>query len=568
MDTLVVWLSRFRIWQRFVGLIVLVAIAATVLLAAWASYTQRATAIEQTENFALSVHQMALAGLTAMMITGKGGERAVFLDQIRKSNHIKDLRVIRADSVTRQFGPGNVSEVAAVPDESAALKTGRPVYRVFGEDRGRVLLAVLPALASRNYLGKDCLACHRVPEGEVLGVVTMKISLEKADAAVADFQKKAGAAVLLSMVLLVFPLYLFVERSIARPLARMVARLNDIGEAGAMLEEHLPVEGGDEIREASTAVNRVMALAKDLIGKERLAAEVFSHSFEAIVITDAAGRIQMVNRAFGAITGYSADEVTGRSPAILKSERQAPEFYQRMWGALIDKGEWQGEIWNRRKDGEIYPEWLSITSVRSSGGEIENYIGIFSDISERKRSEELVLFQAYHDVLTGLPNRRLFIDRLNQQVVAARRHPRTSVAVMFLDLDRFKEINDTLGHEAGDELLKHVAARLRGSVRESDTVARLGGDEFTVLLPSPAARTDAQRVAVKIIEAMSRPFMVAGREVRVTASIGASLCPDDGSEAETLLRNADAAMYSAKQQGRACLRFYDEQLVAASQRPR
>ncbi len=164
MDKLVVWLSRFRIWQRFVGLIVLVAVAATVLLAAWASYTQRATAIEQTEDFALSVHQMVLAGLTAMMITGQGGERAVFLDQIRKSNHIKDLRVIRADSVIRQFGPGGVSEAAVVPDESAALGTGRPVYRVSSEDRGRVLLAVLPGCAVDGWLRRGGHLAQRVDD--------------------------------------------------------------------------------------------------------------------------------------------------------------------------------------------------------------------------------------------------------------------------------------------------------------------------------------------------------------------------------------------------------------------
>lgn len=546
--------SNFRISTRFIGLIVLVAALGNLVLAGWASHGYRSTAIAEARDFAVSVHQMTLAGLTAMMISGQGERRSLFLEQIRQSNNIADLRVLGGDAVARQFGSKGREE-ANLAEEREALATGEPRFRVDGEGDNAVLIAVLPALAQTNYLGKNCRGCHAAAEGEVLGAVTMRISLAKAEQAVRDFQRRLALVALISLLLVVVPLFLSFDRLVTRPLQQMTLRLNQIAEARRVFDERLPVHGRDEVAEAAAALNRVIGRAKILMDQEQLAAEVFTHAMEGIVITDAAGRIRLVNPAFTAMTGYTAEEAVGHTPALLKSGRQGTDFYEDMWNALTVDGKWQGEIWNRRKNGEVYPEWLSISSVRDERGAIEQYIAIFGDITERKSIEEIMKYHASHDPVTGLANRRLFLDRLTQQILTARRHKDAPVAVMFLDLDRFKHINDTLGHEAGDQLLKQVAQRLRSTVRESDTVARVGGDEFTVLLPWPTQRAAALTVAAKLVKAMNKSFDLAGQPVTVTTSIGVSVFPQDGDDPESLLRSADTAMYTVKQRGRAGFAF-------------
>jgi len=299
----------------------------------------------------------------------------------------------------------------------------------------------------------------------------------------------------------------------------------------------------------------------------RLANQAFENSLEGIAITDAAGDILTVNHAFTVITGYEREEVTGRNPRLLSSGRQTREFYDEMWRAIDETGKWQGEIWNIRKNGDIYPQWLNISRVTDEHGKVSNYVGVFSDISERKSAEERILHQVYYDQLTELPNRVLFTDRLNQVMGMAKRHDGSHFAVMFLDLDRFKLINDSMGHDAGDQLLQQVAHRMRGSVRESDTVARMGGDEFTVLLAEIASAKDAGNVAQKILDAFRPPFLLNGEEVFMSASIGISVYPEDGNSIEILLKNADMAMYRAKGAGGSWFELYDEGLgAAASQR--
>ncbi|RZI42028.1 EAL domain-containing protein [Herbaspirillum sp. HC18] len=299
----------------------------------------------------------------------------------------------------------------------------------------------------------------------------------------------------------------------------------------------------------------------------RLANQAFDNSLEGIAITDANADILTVNNAFTAITGYARDEVTGRNPRLLSSGRQTREFYNEMWRSIDETGKWQGEIWNIRKNGDIYPQWLNISRVLDERGNVTNYVGVFSDISERKSAEERILHQVYYDQLTDLPNRVLFTDRLNQVIGLAKRHDNRHFAVMFLDLDRFKLINDSMGHDAGDQLLQQVAHRLRGSVRESDTVARMGGDEFTVVLSEIATAKDAGNVAQKILDAFRPPFCLNGEEVFVSVSIGISVFPEDGSNIEILLKNADMAMYRAKGAGGSWFELYDEDLgTAASQR--
>ena len=281
----------------------------------------------------------------------------------------------------------------------------------------------------------------------------------------------------------------------------------------------------------------------------RLNAQVFEHSTEGMFITDEHNVILTVNRAFTEITGYPAEEVVGKNPRVLSSGEQPREFYESMWRSLSEQGYWHGEVLNRRKSGELYPEWLTISTVRDEAGRIRQHIALFSDITKRKHAEERIRFLAHHDALTGLPNRSLLGDRVEQAVLRSRRTD-TTTAVLMLDLDRFKEVNDSLGHQAGDQLLKEVAQRLTGCVRESDTVSRLGGDEFVVLLAETAGPEDAEIAARKILAALGRPFLLQGHEARIGVSIGVSVFPEDGADADSLLRTADEAMYRVKRAGR------------------
>ncbi len=286
---------------------------------------------------------------------------------------------------------------------------------------------------------------------------------------------------------------------------------------------------------------------------------VYKHSGEAIVISDAKNRILSVNDSFTRITGYSAEEAIGSNPNLLASGRHSPEFYQQMWQTLQEQGHWKGEIWNRRKDGTIYPEWITITTLRDEDGKPCNYIAIFSDASSYKEKEARIHFLAHHDALTGLPNRTLLQDRLEQAVSKAKRDG-YKLAILFIDLDRFKVINDTLGHHVGDLLLKEVAQRLNASVRDSDTVCRQGGDEFIIVLPDLESMSDVAHVAQKILESISHEFLLEGERLRVTPSIGISIYPDDAERIDVLIKNADTAMYHAKASGRANFQFFTERL--------
>ena len=303
--------------------------------------------------------------------------------------------------------------------------------------------------------------------------------------------------------------------------------------------------------------------------EERLtrAAAVFSSSREGFVITNDKGEVEEINEAFAAITGYDRTEMIGRNMRFLQSGRHDHAFYQEMWQELVRTGQWQGEIWNRRKDGTIFPEWLSISVVRGERSRIAGYVGVFSDISTLKATEEKLEHLARHDPLTDLPNRLLLASYLGQAVSRSRRSGRSG-AVLFLDLDRFKNVNDSLGHAAGDEILQSTARLLRERLRDGDLIARLGGDEFIVLLEDIDGPQAAAAVAIDLIDRFRHPFLLGnGREVYVGLSIGISVFPADGDRTEVLIQNADAALYEAKERGRSTFRFYSEALtVAANER--
>lgn len=291
----------------------------------------------------------------------------------------------------------------------------------------------------------------------------------------------------------------------------------------------------------------------------RLAQRVIEASLDGIIITDPKGVIQSVNPKFTQVTGYSAEEAIGHTPQLLSSGRHSGDFYQHMWDELHRNGYWQGEIWNRRKNGQVYPEWLTITAIYDDDGVVCQFAAIFSDITDRKKDEERIRRLAFFDDLTGVANRRLFQDRLEQAIANAHRH-KHRLAVLFLDLDMFKRINDSLGHLMGDEVLKVVAGRLAHTVREGDSVARLGGDEFTVMVPEVDSVDGLIVLAERINQAISEPIAVGSHELYVSSSIGISIFPDDGKTPDELIKNADVAMYRVKADGRGSYHRYTASL--------
>lgn len=290
--------------------------------------------------------------------------------------------------------------------------------------------------------------------------------------------------------------------------------------------------------------------------KLRLAASVFANTQEGVLITDAEGLIADVNPAFSRITGYAREEVLGRNPRLLGSGHHDRDFFVRMWQTLLESGHWRGEIWNRNKAGEVYPELLSISAVRDGDGRISHFIGTFTDITQIKQREIELERIAHFDPLTGLPNRRLLGDRMRQGVAQSRRSGRI-MAVALLDLDNFKPINDRFGHEVGDAVLEEIGRRLTASLREGDTAARLGGDEFVLLLLGLEWVEECDAILHRVLAILSQPIVVAGRSHCVSASIGVTLFPQDNADPDLLLRHADQAMYTAKESGRNGYRFFD-----------
>ncbi|MCK9201085.1 MAG: EAL domain-containing protein [Gallionella sp.] len=372
-------------------------------------------------------------------------------------------------------------------------------------------------------------------------------------------------ALLLSLILYYF---------VTRPLSHLSARLRQL-HPGDMTSVRLEVPVGHGTDEIGMVVGTMNQLISELryseevlrsdADKLRLHAGIFENSHDSIAITDAQGNIESVNPAFSVITGYTSEEVIGKNPRILQSGRQGSEFYETMWKSLLENGFWSGEVWNRRKDGGFYAGWLSISALRDAEGNIEHFIGVTSDNTEYKAAQERIRQMAFYDQLTGLPNRSLLRDRVDR-LFAQMRREENSFAIMFIDLDNFKRVNDSLGHHVGDLLLKEVASRLGACVREVDTVSRQGGDEFVVLLPECDSEC-AQNIAARILSNLSIPHGLEGHEVVATPSIGISMFPRDARDFETLTKHADTALYRVKENGRAGFQFFmPEMNVAARKR--
>lgn len=347
------------------------------------------------------------------------------------------------------------------------------------------------------------------------------------------------------------------------------------GKSVHLRAEHIRDKAGRErildtykrpLRDAKGQINGLLAYSRDNTAQHemetqlRLWAKVFECSSEGVMITDPAHRIVAVNRAFTEITGYTDREAVGQTPRLLSSGRHDAAFYDAL-RATVDKNDrWQGEIWNRRKNGEVYPQWLTINAVRDLTGTLTHFAGVFSDISGIKRSEARLEHLAHHDPLTGLPNRMLLHDRLGHSIERARRHQH-ALAVCFLDLDNFKHVNDSLGHHVGDELLKAIATELQGHIRSEDTLSRIGGDEFVLLIDTIDNAARVELIVNKLLAVLREPRTIAGHQLYLSGSVGISLFPQDGEDAGTLIQHADSAMYDAKQLGKNRFRFYTQSLT-------
>jgi diguanylate cyclase (GGDEF)-like protein/PAS domain S-box-containing protein len=366
--------------------------------------------------------------------------------------------------------------------------------------------------------------------------------------------------------------------STGRNLAQMMEQISLLPEPYANNENENIRKNGERawiswtnkaIRDDQGKLLELLSIGNDITARKlaeqelRLAASVFENTIEGVMITDSYSTILRINPAFSEITGYKSEEIIGQNPRVLQSGRHDKLFYTTMWRVLKESGHWQGQIWNRRKNGENYPQLLSISAVHGEDNTLTHYIGIFTDITEQKRAEERIRKLAYYDSLTLLPNRRLFKDRLKQALACAHRDGKWLI-LLYLDLDRFKLINDSFGHPAGDQLLRNIVTRLQGCLRETDTVARLGGDEFTIILENfdtgEQAAQGAMHVATKILHALSKSLYVHHHEVTITSSIGIAMYPQDARTSSVLVKNADTAMYHAKSLGKNNFQFYSPEM--------
>lgn len=338
---------------------------------------------------------------------------------------------------------------------------------------------------------------------------------------------------------------------------KYIARTMRSSQETKQFNQLLRVTGNDEIADMTNAFNNLITERTKAEESLKLAAQVFTSAHEGIVITDNEGTIVDVNPGFCRVTGYSRDEVIGKNPRILNSGRQSPEFYKEMWENISSYGFWSGEIWNRKKNGQIYPQILSISSIKSEKVSLTNYIAVTQNLEEQKKLEA----QAHYDGLTKLPNRILLADRFIQVHAHSVRN-KTLFAVCFLDLDKFKSVNDAYGHEAGDKLLIEVAERIKVIIREEDTVSRLGGDEFVLLLGNLQSATQCEQMLSRLIDSLSQPYHIDKKSIIISASIGVSLYPTDDNDFDGLMKHADEAMYEAKEAGRNCYRIFNIDNIA------
>ncbi|MFA6921845.1 MAG: diguanylate cyclase [Gallionella sp.] len=529
----------------------------------WVIERFEAQIISHAEQRADETADGLINGMNMLMLAGTISEpanRTLLLEKMRESDGVRELRIVRGTSVVAQFGPGLPEEQAQDEMDRTALATGKSAFkRIDVPGQPPMLRVVVPFIAKKSFRGTNCLSCHRAAEGSVNGVASVNIDLSQDLETLAQIKRNLWIGNIVLQIFLSVLIYLLVRRlltdNIAQPVNKLQRAMSEIQRNNDLSKRADVDETNPDLGEMARTFNALLSSLEQANERLELFARLFENSGEAIIITDVDRRILMVNPAFEQITQYSAAEVAGKDPKLLSSGKQTAEFYGQMWTSIEALGHWSGEIWNRRKNGDVYPEWLSIGVIKNSKGRILNYISLFSDITKRKEAEHRIEFLAHYDMLTRLPNRALFADRLKHALLIADRC-NTRVGLMFLDLDKFKVINDTLGHLAGDQLLQSVAGRLTSCVRRSDMVCRQGGDEFLILLEEVNSKQDVEMVARKIMEEMASVHLIGDEEKIVSFSIGAAIYPDDAADDKKLIQFADQAMYQAKESGRNNFRFY------------
>jgi diguanylate cyclase (GGDEF)-like protein/PAS domain S-box-containing protein len=528
----------------------------------WIVRDIEASFVEEAKKRASISADGVINGMNMLMVTGmisNPEHRKLFIRKMGASENVKELRVIRASQVQAQFGRGLPEEQVRDDMDRRAIETKQPQYEVDLSDEP-TLRTVVPFIVSTNFRGTNCINCHHVEVGSVNGAasIVLDISSDYRSLQITRRMLWFGQIV---VQLLLFLLTTWMIKKFTDPVVELKAAMETMTKSESM-EGFLPIKlhnNRDEVGELADTFNRMAKTLGDSERSLRLAAQIYKLSPEAILLSDENNNIVDVNPAFTRQTGYTLEDVIGKNPRIFKSGRHDKKFYEEMWRAILKDGHWQGELCDVRKDGSLQVKFASISAIRHKDGTIFRHVAQFVDMTERKQKEEIIWHQANFDALTGLVNRRLFRNRLEQEI---RKSARTGlgVALLLIDLDRFKEVNDTLGHDMGDLLLKEVALRLASTMRASDTVARLGGDEFSVLLPQIADANRIGEVAHKIINKLSEPFRLSGEVMFVSASIGITQYPNDGADGETLMKNADQAMYLSKRMGRNRYSFFTPSL--------
>ena len=497
-----------------------------------------------------------ISGMNMLMLTGSISDpenRRLLISKMAASEDVKELRIIRAKQVQDQFGLGLPSEQAKDELDRNAISTKQTQFLFSEYHDAPALRTVKPFIASTNFRGTNCLTCHHVEAGSVNGAASITIDMTE------DFNTFRHTKSLLIIGQIALQILLFFSiswliRRFVRPVYKLQSSMESMQLSGSM-EEFVPIElkndGRDEIGKLTISFNRMSEALCESEKSMKLASSIYLANADAIVVTDENNLIVDVNPAFTRITGRTREEVIGKDPKIMNSGRHDKAFYKQMWHTLLSEDHWQGEIWDRHKDGGSFIKEIHIVVLRHKDGSVYRYVAQFSDITEKKEKDDLIHWQANYDPLTHLPNRRLFHDRLGQAIKMAHRTD-FPVALLFIDLDHFKEINDTLGHAVGDALLIEAAKRIGGCLREADTVSRLGGDEFTVILPEIGDKNQAKSIAQRVVAELFRPFFFENdaNDHHISASIGIAIFPEDASTPESLMICADNAMYSAKSNGR------------------
>lgn len=481
------------------------------------------------------------------------------IEQLNAAHPDIGIAIYRGDDVARQFGraPGEETVIRHDAEIASAMAGAGEIV----SSRDGVMRFIYPVKATA-----ECLACHTGSRvGAVHGVIEITHPVGEIETMLDDI---AGAILGLCMLIgavTFIVIYVAISFMVERPvsaLSRVIDRIIEDGNLGRRVDVKVAGVTHDLrvlAQDFNTLLDSVESRQQEINKRDeslKLSAKLFENTGDGIVITNADNEILTANPAFLRLSGYRLDEIIGKNPRIFASGEHDIEFFRAMWDSIMQAGRWSGMIVDRRKDGRTYSKYLSIDAVKDEPGNITNFISIHADNTERAQAEERMHFLAYYDVLTGLPNRSLLRDRLGQFIALAQR-THSNFAVLFLDLDRFKLINDTMGHGVGDRLLQSVAKRLKAAVRDVDTVARIGGDEFVVVLQGADAE-GAKTVASGIIESIRQIYVIDGQQVSSQTSIGIAIYPDDGDNIESLVKNADIAMYQAKKDGRNNYKFFSE----------